>query len=406
MPMPRTLHKIAQSKNNVIYQTNTFNDGLHLLAQRRYKNKKKLALFDLDNTILSYRHTLGTDQWFDFDFNQFIQQGLQPHEAKQRTLGTALNVIGKIHDEDIYVVEENTPAAIRKLQDNGIATLVLTSRGKYLREQTVAQLARFELDFNRGVFKDQQFDLPQTNQSECYHGLILTDGQNKGDALIFCLEKMPEPPEVIMMWDDKQSNLDKVSDAIKRYNEKNRLLNKQFVPIEFIGIRYSRLDDVIKHVKPEVVALQKKYFNRILSNDDALAIARAERKKTISHCVDIDYPDQGKEVIISIRKAEHYRLLLDLVPGIMQHCKQGVHAKIINGKEKLVYQFQYKKSEFKPLFQKLSQHGLIEPAQFDRLNSIFNPPEPPPITHLYNLRPRDRLPQYHVDKQPKRLGIM
>lgn len=406
MPIPNSLLKISQSENSVIYQTNNFTDGLYFLSQRRIKNKNKWALFDLDNTILSYRHTLGTDQWFDFDFNAFISQGLQPHEAKAKTLQTALEIVDRTHEEDVYVVEEHTPAAIRRLQSDNIPTLILTSRGKYLREKTLSQLSRFELDFNKGLFKNREFALPATPESEFYHGMVLTDGQHKGEALIYCLENMTQSPEYIVMWDDKKSNLDKVSSALASFNEKQKRKNKDFVPIQFIGIRYSRLDQFINNVKPDVIELQKRYFKRILSDEHALAILKSEQKKNANRYIDIDYQADHRCVVLSLYKADQYKIMLNLEPTMDQHRMTTNGIKLFNGKEKLVWQFKFTEQEFRSLFQKMSQHGLIEPGQFNVLSTIFNP-QRPAITNLYHLRPRNNVrPVECHSKLTRRVGVI
>lgn len=257
MTKPTTLQKLSQTSAGKIYETNCFRDGLYFLEKEKNKNKKKLALVDLDNTVLSYRHTLGTDEWFDFDFNEFIKKGSSVQQAKENTLSAYLEIVRKIHPDDIYVVEENTPEAIRTIQSQGIDTLALTSRGSYLLEVTEQQLKRFEIDFNKGSYANIECPLPPSPEGLFHLGMILTGGQHKGECLLTCLENSNKIPEFVTMWDDKLNNLEKVRSSIEQYNAKMQIeaniTNRTHIPIQFIGLRYSKLDSISKELNPQVV---------------------------------------------------------------------------------------------------------------------------------------------------------
>lgn len=374
MPKPKTLIPVKNSKYGKIFETNCFKDGVYFIEKYKASNRF-LALFDIDNTIVSFRHTLGTDQWFDFDFNEFIQQGNSAEDAKRFTLSLYLEYIKKIHSEDVYAVEEDTPAVIRDIQKMGIDAMALTSRGLYLLSETIEQLNRFEIDFNQGSHRDKSKVLPQTTEGKFTQGMILTDGKHKGECLFSCFEDMLVIPEFIIMWDDKLHNLEKVQEVIDKYNEQKSSEAKekdaQFKPIRFIGIRYSKLDH-LKKVSPQIVELQKKYFQRILSDEHAAMILHAESKKLRRNYVDIDYQPQKEFVIISLCKPATYQLLKDIEPSVDHHRIMG-GIKTFNQKDKLAWQFQYSIAEFQTLFHKLSQHGLIEPTQYDALSPIFIP---------------------------------
>ncbi len=361
-----SLQKISESPNAKIYETASFKDGLYFLEKNKLKDKRKMALFDLDNTILSYRHTLGTDQWFDFDFNDFIKQGLSTIQAKENTLSLYLDLVNKIHPDDIYAIEEDTPAAIRKLQELGIDTLLLTSRGSYLLSQTIEQLKRFQIDFNLGRFKNRVEDLPQGKESILHHGMILAGGEHKGACLFSILNTSEELPEYIVMWDDKLSNLEKVRASIEEYNAKSGR-----PPIQFVGLRYSKLDHIVKEVKAEVIDLQKRYHQRILSNEHAMAILKAETKKDRTPYVDVDYRPQEQCVILSLSKYRVYKLLQNIEPSIIKYQMIG-DVKEFYGKKKLAWQFKLPIETFKPLFHQLSSHGLIANDQYDVLYPIFS----------------------------------
>ncbi|MGE4348328.1 MAG: DUF2608 domain-containing protein [Candidatus Berkiella sp.] len=382
--MPLTL--ISKSENARILESASFKDGQYFIEKWLSKGKSVAALFDVDNTIISYRHTLGTDQWFVFDFNEFIKQGLSAQQAKDKTLASYLTIVNKIHPEDIYVVEEDTPETIREIQALGIDVLALTSRGSYLLEETVEQLARFGINFNQGSYKDVNQKLSQSPEGIFYNGMILSAGQHKGECLFSCLKKVPE---CIVMWDDSLVNLQRVQASIDAYNQSKLSENKDFTPVEFVGIRYSKLDALIQNVKPEVVELQRKYNDRILSDEHAKYILKAEHKKTRQHCVDIEYQGQENKIYLSVNKFKIYKILKDIMPNIEQYQILGA-VKEFFGKQKLAWRFEFTSTVFQPLFHKLSQHGLILPDQFDVLQPIFSETRKA-LTPFYSLRARRML---------------
>ncbi len=373
-PMPETLTKLSENASGTIYETNQFKDGLFFVKQiaENFPHKRKAALLDLDNTVLSYRHTLGTDHWFDFDFNDFMQKGLNPTDTKAQVLGLYLDVVRRIHPDDVYVVEEGTPAAIREMQQNGIETLALTSRGSYLLQETIDQLARFQINFNQGTYANKEKKLPPSEEGIFTQGMILTGGQHKGKCLLMALEELGDLPDYMIMWDDKLSNLERVRDSIQTYNAAKITLNPNFTPVQFIGIRYSKLDHLVNNLDPRVTELQKKYFQRVLSDEHALAIAKAEQKKTRHHYVGIDFQPQNDSVVVSCHKHEIYEKLLAFCPDLAIHEERGA-VKVVHGKKKLAFQFQFTVREFEVLFHQLSQHGMIEPDHFVTLDPIFNP---------------------------------
>lgn len=376
-PMPQTLTKLSENSSGTIYETQQFKDGLFFVKYfaENFPHKRKAALLDLDNTVLSYRHTLGTDHWFDFDFNDFMQKGLNPAETKAQVLPLYLDVVRRIHPDDVYVVEEGTPAAIREMQQNGIETLALTSRGSYLLQETIDQLARFQINFNQGTYANKEKKLPPSEEGLFTQGMILTGGQHKGKCLLMALEELGDLPDFMIMWDDKLSNLERVRDSIHNNNETKMALNPNFSPVKFIGIRYSKLDQLVNNVDPRVTELQKKYFQRVLSDEHALAIANAEQKKNRQLYVGIDFQPHNDSVVVSCHKHAIYEKLADLCPDLSRHSQHGA-VKVIHGKMKLAFQFQFTVREFEVLFHRLSQHGMIEPEQFSLLDPIFNAPRP------------------------------
>ncbi|MCS5710614.1 DUF2608 domain-containing protein [Candidatus Berkiella aquae] len=383
MPKPKTLKQLSKSNTCKIFETDQFSDGAYFLEKHAslFPQLQRMGLFDLDNTLVSYRHTLCTDQWFDFDLNEFMKQGYSVSEAKNKTLSFYLEAIRKIHPEDIYVVEESTPALIDKLQQMGVHTLALTSRGSLLLQETIAQLAMFKINFNQGYYgKLEDKVLPQSAEGLFTKGLVLASGQHKGECLLTAIAAEKKLPDLIVMWDDKLSNLEKVRDSIERYNQQKMPEDKTFVPVKFIGIRYSRLDHVVNQVNPNVLELQRKYLQRILSDEHAAMIDKAEQKKQRQHHMTIDCQLVVDMVTVSCHKYVMYEKLLSLYPDL-HACQTVGNVKEFNGKKKLAWRFQFTLTQFEPIYLSLKEQHLISFEQCIEFDFVFN--QSKTLTPLY-----------------------
>tara|TARA_R110002110_G_scaffold33533_1_gene114873 strand:+ start:198736 stop:199956 length:1221 start_codon:yes stop_codon:yes gene_type:complete len=372
------LKKIASSENSLILETDQFADGLQFFSD----SKSVLGLMDLDNTVLSYRHTLGTDHWFDFDFREFMEAGASGTDALKQVLPFYLEVVPKIHPDDVYAVEPETPQHIIDLHKQGFNVLALTSRGEYLQNETMEQLARFDINFNQGHFQNRQQRFPFGDESVLYNGVILAGGKDKGDCLLACLDEK-SLPETVVMYDDKLSNLQKVQRAIEKLNAKKLENDSSFKPINFIGIRYSRLDHKIQNVDDKIVALQKKYFSRVLSDSDAGAIIKAQAKKDRSIHVKLEYDEIVGCLNLYSHKASLTSLLQDIIPGLEEHRIMG---KVIDihGKKKQSFGYEFTGGDAEKTFEILAQHGLIEHDDYQTISPLLKPK--PSVVNHYNLR--------------------
>lgn len=375
------LSKVSESAYSMILETDQFADGLQFFNVP----KKVMGLMDLDNTVLSYRHTLGTDHWFDFDFREFMESGASAPDALGKILPFYLEVVPEIHPDDVYAVEPETPQHIVDLHNRGFNVLALTSRGEYLQSETLAQLERFDIDFNQGHFKNRQQRFPFGEESVLYNGVILAGGKDKGECLLQCLEGvLPEAlPETIVMYDDKLSNLEKVQRAIERLNAAQLELNAHLKPIEFIGIRYSRLDHKIQNVNQDIIELQKKYFKRVLSDSDASAIIKAQAKKDRVQRVKLEYDNVLGGLTLYSHKVSLTNLLHDIVPNLAEHRIMG---KVIDfhGKPKQSFAYAFSQHEAKDVFTVLAQHGLVEHSDFQTISPLLCPK--PALTPHFQLQ--------------------
>ncbi|HRE31515.1 MAG TPA: DUF2608 domain-containing protein, partial [Candidatus Berkiella sp.] len=99
-----------------------------------------------------------------------------------------------------------------------------------LLQETMAQLAMFKINFNQGYYgKLEDKILPQSTEGLFTKGLVLASGQHKGECLLTAIASERKLPDLLVMWDDKLSNLEKVRDSIEAYNRQKTLEDKSFV---------------------------------------------------------------------------------------------------------------------------------------------------------------------------------
>lgn len=382
------LKTISSNENSIILETDQFSDGLQFC-----KNPKNtLVLLDLDNTVLSYRHTLGTDQWVDFDYNEFIKSDASVSDAWAGVLKYYFEFVPNIHPDDVYAVELETPQHIRDLQGKGFKVLALTSRGDILQNETVTQLEQFDIDFNQGSFKDKQKKFSFGTESVLYNGMILAGGKDKGKCLLEVLD-IKKLPQTIIMYDDKLSNLQKVRSAIETLNNQELEKNPDFKLIQFIGIRYSRLDHKIQNVDKNIVELQKSYYKRVLSDSDAVTLLKAQAKKNRVLTVALQYNEATGTLNLYSYKPQLTKLLNNIIPNLSEHQVLG---KVINvhGKDKQSFAYEFSKKEAPGVFKALAQHGLIEHDEYQAISPFLLKAQPA-ITHGYNLRSK-RVVEYNM----------
>ena len=115
----------------------------------KFKPEHVLLVLDIDNTLLAMDTQLGSDQWFEW------QKYLIDHEPSSKylvspTFDGLLEAQGLLYDiSHMHPPQPNLPGLMRRAQDLGIRTLVLTSRGPEFRAATEREFKRNGYDFAR-----------------------------------------------------------------------------------------------------------------------------------------------------------------------------------------------------------------------------------------------------------------
>jgi hypothetical protein len=214
-------------------------------AAEQYAHKLKpeqvLLVLDIDNTLLAMDTPLGSDQWFEW------QKYLVDHEPSSKylvapTFNGLLDAQGLLYDlSHMHPPQPNLPGLMRRAQDLGIRTLVLTSRGPEFRGATEREFKRNGYDFAHtampvrdvpsGTFMPYDAEHPEAAgltaaEMKTFHlskakpvsyenGILMTGGQNKGAMLLVLLHDAKDDVQAVVYDDDNIRHVANVYTAVR-----------------------------------------------------------------------------------------------------------------------------------------------------------------------------------------------
>lgn len=155
-----------------------------------------LILFDLDNTIFESTDVISHANWFN-DMS---------HKYPNKIAEILKRNWAATQKSDVKLIEVLTPKIIRKLQDEGVRVMALTSRNMVLLEATLRQVKSTGIDFSRTS--------PHKNSTYFHEGILFSDNNYpKGEALNAYLKDINFKPKRIILVDDLKKNLESVCRA-------------------------------------------------------------------------------------------------------------------------------------------------------------------------------------------------
>lgn len=186
------------------------------LLARTLEPGRVLLVLDIDNTLLAMEQGLGSDQWYEWQ-----KQLAETDPCDARLAGDRLRVQGALYFASaMRPTQANAASLVREVQQAGIPTLALTSRGPDFRLQTFRELRRNGISFvfsapgPRGGYPENFLPQSGTRAVRYEDGVFLTAGQHKGRMLADLLELTgSDLPAVIVVADDKQDNLYALSET-------------------------------------------------------------------------------------------------------------------------------------------------------------------------------------------------
>jgi hypothetical protein len=197
-------------------------DELQLVAElaldlaKKYGGERVLVALDIDNTLLAMEQDLGSDQWY------YWQMQLEEQDpCSAQLVNGRLEVQGALYYASaMRPTQPDAAQQVRRMQEAGLKVIALTARAPEYRLSTFRELRRNGFSLWQNAWPPQagyadSFTPAGVERPVRYEdGVLFTAGQDKGLVLQDLLTRAGAgQPVLIMMVDDKQSNLQQVMKA-------------------------------------------------------------------------------------------------------------------------------------------------------------------------------------------------
>ena len=207
----------------------------------KIKPERILLVLDIDNTLLAMDNPLGSDQWFEWQRYLIEQRAEVQGSGRRFVRGPARSARPALQPFSTCIRRKKTcPGLMRRLQQLGIRTVVLTSRGPEFRVATERELRRNGYDFSKsalptrdmpggdylpydpehpekdGLTKEEmkKFHLAKPQPISYENGIMMTAGQHKGAMLLTLLHDARDDIDAIVYDDDNIRHVANVYAAV------------------------------------------------------------------------------------------------------------------------------------------------------------------------------------------------
>jgi len=195
---------------------------------KEYGAEHVLLVLDIDNTVMSMDDDLGSDHWFEWQNYLLTNEPDSPHLVAH-TFPGLLDAQGVLYDRGhMHPTQPDEPQLIAKIQQQGVAAILLTSRGPEFRGATERELKLCGYDFAKSALavrdipsgeylpydrKDPQksglkpaelvkYKLCTPRPVLYANGCFMTAGQHKGMLLLTLLKHATNDITAIVYVDD------------------------------------------------------------------------------------------------------------------------------------------------------------------------------------------------------------
>jgi hypothetical protein len=217
-----------------------------------------LVVFDIDNTLVRPKQTLGSDQWYGDLVKKYSAEGLSENQAIDHAIADWLSVQKKT---EVLITEPELIDILAALKSRSIPVMALTARPKELAEATLKQLESVNIDLGSNAVSKNDYD-PASNSDIHYTRGILFVGPktSKGPALKDYLDSISAKAAKFVFYDDKKKHVDSLEQTFADNNRK------------YLGFRYGHLDTWVKNYDADLAAEEFKIFkaNGKLVSDESL----------------------------------------------------------------------------------------------------------------------------------------
>ncbi|WP_146583993.1 DUF2608 domain-containing protein [Posidoniimonas polymericola] len=252
-----------------------------------------LLVMDIDNTLLAMNQDLGSDQWFNWQA-QLQQDNPRSRDLVARDFPGLLGVQGELFAlSGMHPPQPELPALIEQIQDLGVTTVVLTSRGHSFRDAAERELTRNGYDFSvsalrideaRGLFLPFDANRPDAHGLSAEiiqqiegrlapvsyaNGIYMTAGQHKGYMLQTLLARaIPDNGTLVesrafravVFVDDHEKHTARVHEALADS------------PLDLATFRYSREDGNVARFNESAKRHVVEDWNRLHRAIDAVMV--------------------------------------------------------------------------------------------------------------------------------------
>lgn len=187
-----------------------------------HASPQAIVLVDIDNTLLEPCNTeqIGSDQWI----SHLLRTSQDAEEVIAHYCSTMLSC-------SLQLIEHDAPKILNKLQEDHLV-LGFTMRSIVLAPSTTQYLKQYSIRFNAQL-SDAGFMIENKFPAMLYDNILFCQGKKNGTTLFTVLDTYNINPAKIIMIDDKRSYLESIKESCKNRG------------IEFIGLRYSYLDEKV-----------------------------------------------------------------------------------------------------------------------------------------------------------------
>lgn len=248
-------------------ETNSFKEieAMALKLGKKHDNDDVLIVLDIDNTLLTMPQELGSDQWFNWQYENCIDQKKLKDFCFTSKMGDLLDLNGKIFAvSNMIPTEIETLNVVKNLQKKGFKVILLTSRGPDFRSATERALRLNGFDFSEsaigpkdgypGTYIPYKMDklsrygltkkdvkvakLRSARKISFTNGITMTAGLNKGIMLKTLLEKTDEDFDAIIFADDHKKHTDRMQEIMGNISG-----------VELVTYRYGKIDPQVEAFK-------------------------------------------------------------------------------------------------------------------------------------------------------------
>ncbi|HEY2810962.1 MAG TPA: DUF2608 domain-containing protein [Rhabdochlamydiaceae bacterium] len=224
-----------------------------------------LIVLDIDDTLLIPSQMLGCDEWFRYRIEKYSKAGMNASSALEKSLAEWESVR---HITRMEIVEPQTDAIVRALQEQGYSIMGLTTQGLALATLTVQQLRANNIDLlHTAPCKDDHYFMLSGHGVLLRQGILFASGKHKGEVLFTMLDKIGLSPKRIAFINDKAAHL---------YEMEKTALERN---VSFVGLRYAYSDARKAAFRPEIAELQfsQSTFTHLLSDEEALSLMEEDQ---------------------------------------------------------------------------------------------------------------------------------